>query len=183
MKTIKIKVYEFNELSETVRERVKDSFVYDNPWENEIINSMRRAEDVYDEIKRTDLSGLRLYKWIVNNILPDLTAQKKYYVSNSTYNSYFSVKGKIYDGEKARFSKIFKEVEPTNLTGVCFDYDFLGPLFNFLNNPIGKLDHVNVNKIYETICEDEEISFFKDENFSDFCDANDYYFFENGKMY
>jgi hypothetical protein len=183
MKTIEIKVYRFDELSEKAKEKAKESFGYDNPWENEIAESMRLAGGIYDEINKSDLSGLRLYKWIVNNILPDLTAQKKYYVSNGSYNSYFSVKRKIYAGEKARFSKIIKEIDALHLTGVCFDYDFLEPLFDFLRNPIGDLSHVDVYYICDRIVEKEREYFFMDANFSEHCDINGIMFYENGKMY
>ena len=183
MKTIEIKVYRFDELSETAKETAKESFGYCDFWYSEIMESMRLSGGIYDEINKSDLSGLRLYKWIVNNILPDLTAQKKYYVSNGTYNSYFSAKKRTYAGEKTRFSKIIKEVDAVYLTGVCFDYDFLEPLFDFLRNPIGALSHVDVHHICDQIVEKEREYFFMDANFSDHCNANDYYFYESGKMY
>ena len=183
MKTIEIKVYRFDELLEKAKEKAKESFEYDNPWGNEITESMRLASGIYDEINRSDLAGIRLYKWIVNNVLPDLTAQKKYYITSGVKHSYFSAKRRTYAGEKTRFSKIIKDVDAICLTGVCFDYDFLEPLFDFLRNPIGDLFHVDVHYICDQIVEKERESFFMDANFSDLCDANDYYFYEDGTMY
>lgn len=185
MKTIEIKVYEFSELSEKAKEKAKEkeSFGYYNPWENEITESMRLAKGIYDEINRSELAGLRLYKWIVNNILPDLTAQKKYYIASGVKHSYFSAKRRTYAGEKTRFSKIIKDVDALHLTGVCFDCDFLKPMFDFLRNPVGDLSHVDVYYICGQIVEKERESFFMDEYFSEHCDANDCYFYEDGTMY
>lgn len=186
MKTIKIKLYEFSELSEKAKEAAKDDFYYDDFFANERMKSKKAAADIYESIDpEKTISGVRLYKYIQNNVMPELR-KYKYYTKNSAY--YAGKNHGITMGEKFRFSKINYSEGEVNLTGVCYDYDFLKPLIDFMKNPSDSIDsddlrNINTDNIYEKLTEDEYYYFYRDEVFEEHCRANEYLFYENGKMY
>ena len=64
------------------------------------------------------------------------------------------------------------------LTGVCYDYDFM------------QIDHINsdnvendANKVFMKLKKDEKKNVFNDEYVADLCEGNDIYFLENGAEY
>lgn len=186
MRTIETTLYKYSELPEDVKQTVKNNWYYNDFWDEDRRASGKAAIEIYNRINNTGLNGLRLYKWIVNNILPELTSFRKYYKNdvNSQPGKYYTTSYKRYNHEKyVRFSYIFKQVEPYNLTGYCADYDFLEPLFNFLKNPIGDLSGINVDYIYRQQYESDFEAFFEDANFTEHMEANEYEFTEDGKLF
>lgn len=186
MKTIKIKLYEFSELSEKAKESAKDDFYYDDFFANERMKSKKAADYIYESINPQNvLSGVRLYKYIQNNVMPKLR-KYKYYTKNSAY--YAGKKHGITMGKKFRFSKINYSEDAENLTGICYDYDFLKPLIDFMEKPSENVDsddlrNTDTVNIYNKLAEDECDYFYQDKVFEEHCDANEYLFYENGKMY
>lgn len=128
-----------------------------------------------------EIKGIRLYKFIQNNILPRLKNHIKYVKGGGKYPS-----SKIYKDEKARFSKIQFNEDAANLTGYCADYSFLEPIFDFLAKPDNttstELARTNLEHIYELEAQNDYESFFDEDNFADHCQANGYTFEENGEM-
>ena len=185
MRTIETTLYKYSELSEAGKQYVKDHWDYEDFWGEDRRASGKAAQEIYRRIGRSELDGLRLYKWIVNNILPELTGVRKYYkrVLDGQPGKYYTNYRKKHDHEKCvRFSYIFKQVEPCNLTGYCADYDFLEPLFDFLKNPIGDLSGVDVDYICRQQYESDYEGFFEETNFAEHMEINECEFTEDGKL-
>lgn len=184
MRTEQIKIYQFAELSEEAKETAKGQYYYDDFWASDRLNSMKAAQELYNLLDiEAELTGVRLYKFIVNNILPRLKLRIKYTLTGNRYPS-----NKIYQNEKARFSKIQFEEDPINLTGYCADYDFLEPIFDFLSSPDKHttnydLLNIDLEQIYKKLAQTDYEDFFEDEQFKEHCDANGYEFTEDGKRY
>jgi hypothetical protein len=186
MRTIETKLYKYSELSDTAKQAVKDGWEFDDFWGDDRVRSGRAAKEIYQRISSSELDGLRLYKWIVNNILPELTSVRKYYkrVLDGQPGKYYTKYRKQNDHEKCvRFSRIFNRIDADNLTGYCADYAFLEPLFDFLKNPIGDLSSVDVDYICTQEYNSDYEWFYEEANFADHMEANAYEFTEDGKMY
>lgn len=145
MKTINI--YKFEELTEQAKKRVwensKIDFSDDYLGEHlATLNAFEKAFDIrirdYDvEMRwfRYSMHGraadapeddpLRVARYVWNNYAADITKGK-----------YYSTRGKYVDGKytyKCRHSKIILDMEACPLTGVCYDYDILGPVVKCLH--------------------------------------------------
>ena len=168
MRTIKLNLFKFEELSKEAQEVAKKNVEFEQ-YDSDLWDCARAAQELYDMLKIDYvISGNRLRTWIVNNILPYLTSPKYY--------------GK---DAKFRFSKIFSEVDACNLTGICFDYDFLGPLMDFVKSPDEQVDNyqlarIDLNRIAQKLIDVERDYFYSDEGFSEHCEANDMEFLQNG---
>ena len=186
MKTIEVKVYNFDELSNEAKCRAKNNFEHDDFWAIERMNSKKAADDIYQSISPEEtISGVRLYKYIQNNVMPKLR-NYKYYSRKSAYFADYS-HGRAMK-QKYRFSKIQFSEDQDNLTGYCDDYEFLAPLFDFMKNPSDNVNsddlrNTNTSLIYQKISESEYENFLTDENFSEYCTVNDMLFYENGDIY
>jgi len=183
MKTIEINLYSYNELSDKAKQNAKNNFEYDDFWSHERLESMKAAKELY-RLFDTDeeIKGIRLYKFIQNNILPKLRNRIKYINGGGKYPS-----AKIREGEKARFSKIQFNEDAIHLTGYCTDYNFLEPIFDFLKSPdkhttSADLLNTSLEDIYDRDAQAEYEAFYEDQNFSEHCEANGYTFEENGRM-
>lgn len=186
MKTIETTLYKYSELSEKAKEYVKNHWDYDDFWGGDRRASRKAAQEIYERINRSELDGLRLYKWIVNNILPELTSVRKYYKSgfDGKPGKYYTKYRKQNSYEKCvRFSQIFERVDADNLTGYCADHAFMEPLFDFLKNPIGDLSNVDMDYICTQEYDSDYEGFYEEANFADHMEANEYEFTEDGKMY
>lgn len=136
MKTIRTKVYSFNELSETAQQTAIENYRYSDfkggyYWGNEVINSVEKGLEHFGaELKRysidwdnincsdwkiefpehSELQGVRLWKYLHNNNL--LTY----------FNKYQKKQDNLLDGN-------------CPFTGVCFDEDFLDNIREFVKKP------------------------------------------------
>jgi len=150
MKTVEIALYDFDELSEKVQQKVierfregNQDFFWQEEWEKglevfcNIFNikihswaiSYRKhinfGIDYDDDIQQ--LCGVRAVSWFWNN-----GYQK-------------CMKGKCFwKGNKLRKSKILLEIGDCPLTGFCGDYDILKPLVDFMKKP-------NSSTVYEVL--------------------------------
>lgn len=159
MRTIRTKVYEFNELSENAQQKAIDNYRNRNNSYNvqylydEITDSAKAVAELFNlkfgrectDIRTGHiddnilaLSGVRLYKYIVNNYYNNLFTPK--YIK--TIDRELKCKQficKVYDGVKGRFTQLFSKLTMVNdgcpLTGVCYDNDILEPVYEFLKNP------------------------------------------------
>jgi hypothetical protein len=185
MRTIETTLYKYSELSDAGKQYVKDHWGFDDFWGEDRVASGKAAKEIYRRINRTELGGERLYKWIVNNILPELTGVRKYYkrvLDGQPGKYYTKYRKKRYHEKCIRFSRIFERVDADNLTGYCADYAFLEPLFDFLKNPIGDLSYVDVDYICAQQYERDYEDFFEEANFADHMEANEYEFSADGKL-
>lgn len=183
MKTIEIKLYSFNELSNAAKEVAKNEVKYNACFDEDIRNSYNAAKELYLLFDTENIiKGERLYKFIQNNIFPELTAKRLY----KKGCKYYTNRRNSYKGE--RLSNIFVEIDACNLTGYCNDYDFLAPIFDYMENfnPNITSDdflETDLNLIAERIQEDEINNFYEDNNFAEYCENNEIYFLENGKQF
>lgn len=171
MRTIKINLYKYEELTDKAKLCAKDLTPYPYGDDPDMQQSAQKAQEIYTRIGeiQEDIQGARLYTWIQNNIIDELTRAK--YYGNAP---------------KFRTSKIFKEVDPMNLTGVCYDYAFLKPIMDFLKDPQGdsySLSRTSFIRIWDRIIEEEEAYFYSDESFAEYCEENDLEFLINGDRY
>lgn len=163
MRTETISIYKFSELSEKAKQRAIDKHQYKDFWYSDRKASYDAAKELYNKIRNIegDVSGIRLYKFIQNNILPELRNRLLYYKQEGYekgYSKYFS--SKIQGQKTARFSKIQYNEEATNLTGYSSDYAFLEPIFDFLKEPSvdmtsDRLYNVNLDRIWETLAQED----------------------------
>lgn len=173
MRTITLKLYKFEELSKDAQRVAKNNVGFET-YDSDLWECARAAQKLYDRLKEPieDIYGNRLRTWIVNNIMDELTSTKYY--------------GNRWGREpKFRFSRIFKEVDEANLTGVSFDYDFLAPLMDFVKKPDESVSNydlarTNLESIAMDIINAEEEYFYSDEGFSDYCEGNNMEFLHSG---
>lgn len=172
MRAITLKLFKFEELSKEAQNKAKKNIDFEQ-YDSDLWLCATEAKKIYKRL-RIDyvISGNRLRTWIVNNILPDLTSTKYYGVRY----------GK---NAKFRFSKIFTEVDEGNLTGVCFDYDFLGPLMDFVKKPDENVDNYQLARtdligIAQSLIDAERDYFYSDEGFSEYCEAENIEFLQDG---
>jgi hypothetical protein len=208
MKTIEINLYSFDELGEKAKEKAINNFrnTHDNYHIfSEIIDTCKKVAALFglkfgreyatlltghidDDI--LNLSGERLYKYIVNNYWYDLfTPKYKKHINRELKGKQFIFKsGKDYKGEKYTFiySRNFFDNDCV-LTGVCWDYDILKPVYDFLKKPEKDTNFQNlideigwaIQKTFND-CEDwlNSREFIIDE-----IEANGYEFTEDGEIY
>ena len=201
MKTIEIKLYKFEELSEAAQQAAiqqwqeQDS---DNWCLKELIDSLKafaeafninlynyslcdyshidaRLGHINDEI--LELSGARLVTYIYNNYKHILYECKG-------YGDYRKLPSNKWDYKRRSKSKIINTCCP--FTGVCFDEDILDPIRNFMLRP-GK---DNYEQLLQDCINSAEISAnnaVEWENSSEYISetliANDYDFTKEGEMY
>ena len=162
MKTIRTKVYQFNELTEQAKEVAinwyrndgNDGYIY----ADEIIESVKKVAELfnlkfgreYTDVRTShiddnimELKGIRLYKYIVNNYWSSLF-KRKYLgcIGDNRVIKHRMSKTNFYDMKKgARVNSsnfIYSNIQYDNsctLTGVCYDMDILQPVYDFLEKP------------------------------------------------
>lgn len=154
MKTIEIKILTFEELSQEAketaiqqfRERQQHDFIYEDARATvEAFNKVFNIEEgrrswldysishIEDNI--LELSGIRLRTYIINNFYNDIFKPKFIKSLKNTEARHRNVKNKTYkNGNKSAFyySAINVSIDGCPLTGMCYDYDMLKPIYEFL---------------------------------------------------
>jgi hypothetical protein len=208
MKTIELTLYKFNELSEEAKrtaieqykEGGQDQFYYD-----ELIESINKALDLfgletgrqYSDIRTghiddciLELSGVRLYKYLVNNYWNKLfTPKYKKSIDRAVkWSPYICKVYTVSDGSK--YTQLYYKHQRGNdcvLTGVCYDMDILQPFYSFLERPEDNVtfsDLINEmsNAIVKAFNDLEEWQ-DSDEHISEMLEINKYDFTEDGNRY
>jgi hypothetical protein len=207
MRTIRIKLYKFNELSESAKQKAindwRNKNDYDSSFE-EIEVSVKaviklfnlKTGRTWDDIRTShiddsilELKGVRLYKYLMNNYYNDLFTPKYLGYKNRkiTGRQFIFEVRKDYKGNDYTliYSKLFKNND-CPLTGICFDNDILQPVYDFLKRP-GK------TTTFEDLMRDIENAISKcyrnneewinsDEYISETIEANEYEFTKDGKL-
>lgn len=208
MKTIEIKLYSFDELSEDAKENAINNYRntdYDNFYADELIDSVKAFLELFNidtyrsysdfklcnvDANILELQGIRLYKWIMNNYYSDLFKPKYIKsIDNEIYSRALICKVKTnYKGIK--YTQIYSKVNVSNdciLTGVCYDDNILKPIYDFLSKP-------DKNTTYEDLMKDVENAVAKayqdiedwinsDEYIIENIQSNNYEFTKDGKRY
>ncbi len=142
---ITIKLYQFDELSQAAQEIAiseererREERGFNNVWEDcqkdaakeflkafDLSDSVRKRIELYSDYitgqainQGSELVGLRLRTWLINN-----------------YSHVFYETKRYYKRHKARYSKIFKVVRNFPLTGIYYDKFVLQPMRDFITKP------------------------------------------------
>lgn len=206
MRTIEIKVYQFNELSDSAKQHALNKYLqYEGfyyLWDDAIstirafcdrtsIRTSRNswAEPSFSHIDDAilELSGFRLRTYFLNNF--DFLYKRRYIKSFDCHKNHKNIINKTAQntGNKYSFYKSRLWVDDTCcvLTGMCYDDDFLKPIYDFIAKPN--------NNNFKDIIEDcfyelnktveREIEYLSTEDaFEEHCEANDYEFDERGNL-
>ena len=203
MKTITINLYKFDELSEKAKQTAIDKYrnKHDNYfYYDEIIESVKKLIDLFNlktgntytdlrcsHINDTilELSGVRLYKYILNNYGKELfTPKYKKSIDREVKSKAYICKVDTdYKGEKYTF--LYDKQKTDNscvLTGVCFDDDILKPVYDFLKKPTNNTNFEDLISEIETAiqkCFDSTEQWLNSDEFiTEEIEANEYYFTE-----
>ena len=203
-------IYKFDELSEEAQEKANDERLRhgpSNPWSDEHRESLKSFAEHFpviignwqydsgngwittslneDQLQEgvSELTGLRLRTWILNNY-DHLLCQprKKFYTKDKNGNRRFNSVG---TETFTHTSKVFQEDTSCPLTGYCGDESLLDPIRKFIASPSPSTtledlmqecgnswiaEGVNDNEHFESI------EYLKDE-----AEGNDYEFTEEGE--
>jgi len=162
MKTIRTKVYQFSELTESAKQKAIEWYRNSNDdgylYADEIIESVKEVCELFhlktgrewSDIRTShiddnimELKGIRLYKYIVNNYWSSLFKRKFLgSIGDNKVIKHRMSKTHFYDMSKgARVNSsnfIYSNIRFDNcctLTGVCYDMDILQPVYDFLEKP------------------------------------------------
>jgi hypothetical protein len=201
MRTIKVNLYKFSELSEQAKERAIQDWRSEDTeytWQEENKKSMQAFADLfpikvkdwsyggqgsffsfyfYADDAIEELTGQRLATYIWNNYRSDIYSFKCYSICNGHKNA-VGVNGKL------RHSKIQMIGDGCSLTDYCMDYALTKPLFEFMKKP----DSRNFKELLQDCfdewikaCEEDIEVQNSDEYIKDTLEANDYEFTEDGE--
>ena len=142
------------------------------------------SDGYYHDVDGEEITGKYLWRYIMNNVWNDMFPRKKFYSSNAGYNR----EKKRWN--KQRYSKVIREQwDNCVLTGVCYDYDILKPIADYLSKPI------NDNYTLEDLVHDCLDNFFSAwQHEIEYCNSydgvkkwllefDDSEYFENGKVF
>lgn len=178
MRTIRTKVYSFDELNEAAQEKaiqyfrnqgMDTTFIYDDAVKT--VEAFHEAFGTKEDSRTwlevytghiddniLQLKGLRLQKYIWNNFKNILYKGKYYNYKGNTPNKLIHkrIESIFYPNRNYwgnyYYSAITKENSCT-LTGVCYDHSLLQPIYDFLENYRGKADYYSYMD-YETLLND-----------------------------
>lgn len=209
MRTVRTKVYKFNELSKQAKENAIGNYRnrgYDyQHYYDEITESVKalcnlfnlktgrqwsdlRLSHIDDNI--IELKGVRLYKYLVNNYYNDLFTPKyiKAIDRELKCKQFVCEVRKDYKGEK--YTQLFSKQFRTNscvLTGVCYDDDILHPIYDFLKKPDKDTTFESLfNDVAHAIskCYDNTEEWVNSDEFiKDEIEANELEFTKDGKLF
>jgi hypothetical protein len=174
MKTKTIELYEFDELSETAKERAKQEHaeIFSYAWGKDALESLKKLAEHF-EGKLTDYE----IDWFNSSYssakfdMPDWMSLEEFNTKLKSLGSYNkeTLKG---DGDCV-------------LTGYCADEDAIDGLrLAHKENPTADLNNLmqSAFKSWLKACQDDCKSQYSDDEFSEMCEANGYTFTINGKM-
>lgn len=195
METIEINVYSFDELTQDAQERAFQHYcnTYDYPFEDdnqEVLDEFCKLFNISVDfvygyaytlqfIVRTkfqygeeELSGVRLMKYLQNNIIPYLTRPKVWY--NEKYT-------------KKYISNVFFRERECPLTGYDLDEYILEPIYEFLSYPFSNVTFVDLMEKcinnYLKVAQADYDSVYSIEYFENECKETEALFLEDGRVY
>jgi len=209
MRTIRTKVYKFNELSEQAKQKAI------NNWRNqqqdyqyyfdEIVDSIKAVVELFDlktgreytDIRTShiddnilNLKGVRLYKYIVNNYSNNLFTPTYIKSIDRAVNwKQFVCKTRT-AADKTKYTQIYSKQKKDNccvLTGICYDDIILQPIYDFLKHPdTTKNFHDLFQELENAICNtvsNTEEWLNSDEFITDEIEVNGYEFKIDGTIF
>ena len=213
MKTIEIKLYQFNELSEDAKQTALDHFreneinseymineahesfikfaeIFGIEWDNmDYIENYRSNYKCTLDDSILELSGQKLATYIWNNYKTDLY-KGKYYGRLSSYDKTglkipISLEHPIGQRHVIHYSKCTIE-NSCVLTGMCYDDDLLEPIYNFMDFPTDQDFKDLLEDCLTKLCKTVQSGIdykLSEEGLTESIECNDYDFTEEGKLY
>lgn len=210
MKTITktVNVYTFDELSNEAKERAineyREKYNDSQVYFYELIESIKKAADVfgfsfgreYTDIRYSqidnnilELSGVRLYKYIINNY-GDVLFKPEYIKRIDKRVNYRQFICKVHKGKEGEFTLLYSKNKVTSscvLIGVYYDDDILKPVYEFLKTPSDSVTFEDILKDIEhsigKCFEDIENWVNSEEYIIEAIEDNGYEFTEDGGRY
>ena len=211
MRTIRTKVYQFSELNEKAQQTAIEKWRQQNcesgnnqTYYDEVIDTIKKVVELfdlkigrqYDDIRYyhiddniLQLSGIRLYKYILNNY--GNTLFKPAYIRRIgravNWRQFICKVGKGVNGEYTAIYSRMRKNSDCVLTGVCYDNDILRPVYDFLQKPEKSVTFEDLIQDIESAIrktfEDTEEWVNSDEFIMDEIEANNIEFTEDGRPF
>ena len=211
METIELQVYSFSELSESAKRKALNDYVnredfayiYDDAYKtvkefNDLFklkegrNSWLEYQHNFDD-NILELKGLRLRTYLINNFEYGIR-QGKYIKTIDGHRAIKCFSHKNWQTrEGKKFTHLYSKLHFDNwfaLTGVCYDDNILEPIYNFIDKYRGTDSHLTIIDLLddcfatlEKAVEREIAYLMSEEAYEEHCDANDYRFTEDGKIW
>lgn len=211
MRTIRTKVYQFSELNEKAQKTAIEKCRQQN-WESghnqiyfdEVVDTVKKVLELfgletgrqYDDIRYShiddnilELSGVRMYKYILNNYGYALfkPAYIKHINRAVNWRQFICKVGKGGNGEYTSIYSRMRKTSDCVLTGVCYDDDILRPVYDFLKCPRKSVTFEDLIKDIESAIsktfEDTEEWVNSDEFIREEIKANEFEFTEDGRPF
>ncbi len=218
MRTIRTKVYKFNELNDDAKQKAIENYRNNNLNFDGIYYDAKNTVDAFCEVFNVktgnrswldcntsninddilNLTGLRLRKYILNNF--GTTLYKRKYLKTGENTKMFKnahrmmrqkeIKSGINKGlfYPVYYSNIFVVGNDCNLTGMCYDFDMMQPIYDFLE--LRSFDNTNfddlLNSCFDAMREtlkEEENHMQTDEYISEEITINSLEFTKDGKQF
>lgn len=188
MKTIKINLYSYNELTENAKNRALENWrnmeYAGSHWQAENLESLKQGLLHFD----FELTGWSIDYYCATNAYLKITGHTEdtrelsgvrlwKYLHNNNYLEYF-----------CKYNEQIQNVLDGNcpFTGYCADECFLNPIRQFMKTPCDQsfieLMEQCCSKVLEIMEEDYQYQTSED-YLIEHCEANDVYFYSTGEMY
>lgn len=213
MKTVRIKIYKFNELSKKAQQVAIDKWREDETYDwifDEAVNTLDKFAKIFSininhfnfeepysnrysfEMEDTilELSGQRLATYIWNNYKREIFKPKIYSKLVKTFKDGTPIPVSKEHPAGFRLPTRHSGCTIDNscvLTGVCYDQSVLQPIYDFLDKPSKSKDFKDLlEDCLQSLCKDVQGEIegnSEDEAIKETIEANDYDFTADGKMY
>jgi hypothetical protein len=188
MKTIEIEVYNYCELSNRAKDKVRD-WIYEGL--DYICDDAVETLDTFFKLFPASYRNVYFNEPYRNDIRVSNNMEDKelFRFMDSIYYSFFKGKhyGKFVNQKYInRTSKVMFEADNCPLTGMSYDYAILRPILEYYKNPnsISDLSEL-LSACVDSLCKDiqDEIKgMLTDEAIIEHCNANEYFFTESGEL-
>lgn len=210
-RTIRTKVYKFNELTEDAKQKAIEKFRNNGIDTDFIYDEAEKTVKEFHKLFRTkadgrswldvytghiddnimNLKGLRLRTYILNKFGHGLYKGKYFSLWSKTEKSYKHYKNG-YPVLKSRRSKVIVD-NCCTLTGVCYDDSILQPIYDFIDNYKQKADYYSymdfetlMNDCFSELSKDienEVEAMNEDGEIAETIQANEYEFTADGRRF
>lgn len=190
MRTVRTKVFKFDELSDKAKEKAIDLLrSNENPWDRENFQALQEFCKIFPARINRDgdlqycgdvqLKGYRLATYIRNNYGSYIFKPKQYWICDGRLNT-------VGVNSKHRDSKVFVIEDGCPLTGFWMDNEILKPVFEFLRNPGVTTDFedliIECSRAYDRACEKDFAFQTSNEQTIETIQANEYEFLKDGSL-
>lgn len=191
--TKEFKVYTFDELSPDAKDKAREHFTSDFVFQHDWEKTLKKFCAIFPvDWKEYDYTCRQIYynTRIPDEVVPMTGLRLAKYIHSHYYSDLFKPKYIEHLKNKVKFAPVYSKCQREAscvLTGCCYDEDILEPIYNFLKKPDANTNLEDLIKscLYSWIkaMNDDYEYQISDEGVQGTCEANDYKFLENGKMF